>query len=405
MKIQQRPWTGGIFAIILLTAAGLTAFADFDTFARRYKTAGARERETLTQAFVTHQQANNGFPIVQTDGTVIFVYIGTGGEKNVGLVGDFRTRHFYSVYWDKPGIPMTPIAADGHIFFTRLKVRPGARLDYKFVIDGKFRTDPLNPRRWDGGIEGEVSELTMPGYREPTEIHPRKDTPKGSVHTLDETWAKPKVRIYLPANYHPSHTYPVIYTADGGAWMKYIKLPVILDNLIADRIIRPVIAVMIDSAEDRRSWYFYNPAYIRYLEKVVEFVESRYPVRRDVGGRLLTGASAGGRAALFVSLERPALFRNLGMLSPSLTGSPHYYEPYFSGRKRPDPTLNIWMSAGTYENYIHEDVKVMERYFKQVGLKNKTVYTPEGHSFGTWRHLIKDMLIYFFPRIKNESKK
>ena len=56
-----------------------------------------------------------------------------------------------------------------------------------------------------------------------------------------------------------------------------------------------------------------------------------------------------------------------------------------------------YMSAGTYEEYIHRDTRTLERYFRKVGVKTKTIYTHEGHSFGAWRNLTPDMLEYFFP--------
>lgn len=102
-----------------------------------------------------------------------------------------------------------------------------------------------------------------------------------------QTHGKNLPGLLLPAGYGSSNTYPVIYTADGSAWRKFMALPVILDNLIADRVIEPVMAVMIDSAKDRRSWYFYNPKYLEYLGKVVKYVDKRYSTRAD-DGRLVS---------------------------------------------------------------------------------------------------------------------
>ena len=53
------------------------------------------------------------------------------------------------------------------------------------------------------------------------------------------------------------------------------------------------------------------------------------------------------------------------------------------------------MSAGTYEGGIVEDVKLLDRYFTRAHIRHRTVYTPAGHNFGTWRHLTPAALTYF----------
>jgi enterochelin esterase-like enzyme len=100
---------------------------------------------------------------------------------------------------------------------------------------------------------------------------------------------------------------------------------------------------------------------------------------------------------MYVGLELPGLFKNVSMLSPALTGPLYYFEPYFSSRKRPDPNLRIWMSAGTYEGSIYRDAQTMEAYFRRIDIPIQTVYLHQRHSFGAWRESAADMLLYFFP--------
>ena len=113
-------------------------------------------------------------------------------------------------------------------------------------------------------------------------------------------------------------------------------------------------------------------------------------------GRTHAGTSAGGRITLYVGLERGDLFGNIAMLSPAFRAPPHYLEPYFSGTKRPTRGLRVWLSAGAYEGGICADTRAMERYFKRVGTDTESLYTHEGHSFGTWRNATVAMLQRFF---------
>jgi enterochelin esterase-like enzyme len=380
--------------LILPSAAFSQSFTSFEDFLRQYEASSPELRHELAQSFLEWQRVRGGFPIVDRNGNAVFFYLGNGKEQDVRVVGDFHPSSFFNIYWDSIGEPMT---REGSVFYKRNKFEPDARIDYKFIIDGQSTIDPLNPHTlFSGAGGGEVSELIMPGFILSTETLERPGIPKGTLHIVQEPWATPKVTIYLPPGYDPSKDYPTLYTADGSAWVEIIKLPTILDNLIADRAIEPIIAVMIDAAKDRRAWYYFNPEYLAYLRRVVSHVDSHYSTRARVEERVHVGSSAGGRITLYTGLELPGLFRNLGMLSPSFDGPAYYYEPYFSGRKRPDPNLRVWLSAGTYEGSIHRDAQTMEVYFKKVGAKMKFVYVHQGHSFGAWRNLTPDMLKYFF---------
>jgi enterochelin esterase-like enzyme len=371
-------------------------FSDFDSFAITYTNTSPALRDKLIQSFITWQKQRGGFPIIEQEGEVVFFYQGVGTEQEVKLLGDFSARNFYSVAWNQTGEKMRRLVPNGPVFFVKRKFERDARLDYKFVVDGKATRDPLNNHSVVSGPGGDASELIMPDYRIPREVSRRENIPRGTVGRVNENWAQPIVKVYLPPGYNPNSTYPVIYTADGAAWADLMGLPIILDNLINDGSIKPVIAVMVDPTADRSSWYFYNPAYLQYIEKVVGYIDSHYATQAEPGGRLHIGTSAGGRISLYAGLERPDLFHNIAMLSPSLVGPPHYYGEYLNGNKRPPAHLNIWMSAGSYEGYIYQDTKMMERYFKSIDLRSSTTYTREGHSFAAWKNITVSMLQYFF---------
>ena len=364
--------------------------AAFERFLVEYRAAMSDDaRAELAGRFIAAQRA--GFPIVAADGTAVFLFHGT--EREVKLVGDFQTRGFHDINWDRAGQPME---REGAVFHARLRFQPDARFDYQFLVDGQPRPDPLNPRAIPSGaaLSLEASEVVLPGYA-------RLDIPsspaRGSLHVIDEAWAKPRVTIYLPPGHDPDERYPTLYSADGSAWIDYIGLPAILDHLIATRRIEPVIAVLIDAAEDRSAWYAYNPSYLAYLERVVDHVDRHHATRRDPSARVHLGTSAGGRAALFAALERPHLFGGVGLLSPSLGNAVYYFAPFFAGERRPPPGLRIWLGAGTHEGSICEDARTVERTFRAAGAIIESRYTHEGHSFGTWRRAAVDALAFLLP--------
>lgn len=306
-------------------------------------------------------------------------YTGAGGD--VRVIGDFLPKSFYRPDWDPRGIAMT---REGERWVARLRLARDARFDYQLVVDGVAGPDPANPRRVESGYGGPSSELVMPDHEPRIEAEPRAGVATGTLVTVDEPWATPKVTIYLPPGYSGAARYPTLYTADGAAWRDLIRLPTILDNLIADGAIIPIIAVMIDAAEDRSAWYYFNPDYLTYLERVVAYVDTHFST--DPSARVHAGTSAGARASLQAGLERPDLFPSVALLSPSIAGPPHRYDAYF-GRRTP----HAFVSAGIYEGAICEDARFLGRW-----LHSTPVFTPEAHSFGTWRNVTPLMLRHFY---------
>jgi enterochelin esterase-like enzyme len=355
---------------------------------REYQSANPARREALVRSFIERQGAAGGFPIVSDSGFAAFVFIGSGTERDVRLVGDFDSRDFHDIAWDREGIPMERMAPDGSLFLAALRVEPDARLDYQFLVDGTPVPDALNPRgiHSGAGLSEKASQLVMPAYRAPRELVPRAGVPQGTLVVVDAPWAVHRVTVYLPARYDHRGSYPVVYTADGAAWRDIIRLPTILDHLIADRAIPAVIAVMIDAPDDRSAFYSYNPGYLSYLRTVVAYVDHQYATRSSATGRVLIGTSAGGRAVLYAALELPSMFGRVALLSPALGRAFYYFEPYLTGRRRPHPALRVWLSAGTYEGAICQDTLALERYLRSVHLQTRTSYTHQGHSFGAWQH-------------------
>jgi enterochelin esterase-like enzyme len=391
---RRRLFALAVLPVLLTSASRGQGFTGFDDFFRRHQAAAPDARPELTQLFVKWQQTHGGFPIADPSGRVVFVYFGTGQEQDVRVTGDFRPKNFFNPYWETVGERMTRV---GSAFYLEKTFEPDARLDYRFVVDGKGILDPLNARTLVSGTgEGDASELVMPAHRLPSELVAQPNVPKGTLQSLEEAWAMPKVTIYLPPGYDIDREYPALYTTDGSAWIDYIGVPTILDNLIASGAIEPIVAVLIDADVDRTSWYHFNPDYLEYLKRVVSHVDDHYATRARADGRLHAGTSAGGKSTAYVGFELPDVFGKLAMLSSSVSGPLYYFEPYFSGRKRPPSNLRVWLSAGTYEGAILSETETLEAYFKRAGIPTKAVYLHQGHSFGAWREAAVEMLQYFY---------
>src|SRR5262245_35579087 len=127
-----------VVALVLTTGCPAVSstqdFSSFEDFLRKYEMAQPESQGSLARSFIEWQQAHGGFPVRESDGKVVFVYIGNGNERDVRLTGDFRQISPFNIYWDSVGEPLSRV---GSVFYCRHAFETDARLDYKFIVDGK----------------------------------------------------------------------------------------------------------------------------------------------------------------------------------------------------------------------------------------------------------------------------
>ena len=163
---------------------------------------------------------------------------------------------------------------------------------------------------------------------------PREGVPKGKVTKY--TWETSKIYpgttrnywVYVPAQYDGSKPACVMIFQDGagfstetGAW----RLPVVLDNLIAQHAMPVTIAILIDPgvlpaaspdqmARFNRSYEYdgLGDRYARFLiDEILPEVGKQYKLSADPNDRGLAGSSSGGIAAFTAAWERPEAFRRV----------------------------------------------------------------------------------------------
>ena len=88
----------------------------------------------------------------------------------------------------------------------------------------------------------------------------------------------------------------------------------------------------------------------------------------------------------------PDLFANVAIQSPVFRGWPEVYDRYR------DPsllTLKVFLSYGTIGD--GEDGSAFAALLEEEGFDHLTIVRNEGHSWGQWRALLDDLLLFFFP--------
>lgn len=340
-------------------------------------------------------------PIRQND-SVAFVY--NGKANSVDWMGDFNGWG-YDKKFNNAGkkIPGTDL------WILKASFPEDARLDYKLVIDKQsWILDPLNPHHQWSGVGGGSpnSELRMPNYRDEEVQSVREGIAKGKIiadilYNSEKLGYQITYSVYLPAGVTEKKL-PVVYVTDGYEYLhpQLGNLPTVLDNLIADNRIEPVMAVFIDHREPanrtnnrRMQELVMNKNYLEFfVDEFIPYIELNYPASSSVEKRAILGSSVGGLNATYFAFSRPDIFGNVGIQSPSFWTRPQIYSlcDNPAGSK-----IKISMTSGLIND-------ASEGGRKMVGIleNNSCTYfyreVNQGHSWGNWKDLVDDILIDFF---------
>jgi enterochelin esterase-like enzyme len=335
--------------------------------------------------------SKKGVPMVYPK-EAVFVY--KGQATKVQVAGDFNS-------WNPAGTDFKRLEGTDY-WYLRREFPVAARLDYKLVVDDThWMLDPLNPKQCLGGF-GPNSELAMSGYLPCKVCEPKKGVVPGSLEThqvkslvLGRTY---EVKVYLPNGYDPAKRYPVAYFQDGNEYIKQGAATIILDNLIHQKKIQPVIGVFVVPANRNEEYAKTERERYRefFTEELTFFIDGRFSTLDSPDARLVLGDSYGGNISARIAFSQPDVFGLCGIHSGA------FQEDYFNTNsvvmdagKVPVKVASIW---GSYEGgRLPENMRLIRDYLKTRGFELMWMELPEGHSWGLWRATLDDMLMYFFP--------
>lgn len=281
------------------------------------------------------------------------------------------------------------------------------RLSYRISLNGnrKIILDPLNPYQNMEG-SGPVSELRMPAYVPPKAIVPRNGINHGllsndvTIYNQARGY-KVNYRVYTPAGYEQMQNLPTIYVVDGQEYAhdELGSMVIVLDNLIADGAIEPVIAVFIDQREpktaiNRRDDEFNSTTYEKFLvSELVPAIDVAYRTDPVPAKRAILGDSLGGIFVMRVGINHPDVFGLVAMQSPAPALLPEDYAALSeSANLLP---LKFFISVGTIGD-ITIPSRLFQKILKEKGYPLQYVEVSDGHSWGHYRAQLDEMLGYFF---------
>lgn len=338
-------------------------------------------------------------PDVQADGNVTFRFFDPGA-KDVKLQFEGESK------------PLALTRDDSGVWSVTLGPLAPEIYGYMFIADGVYLMDPNNPTIKPNLIQ---PQNTVEIQGTAPELWDVAEVPHGVVH---HHFYKSKVvgdqrdyYVYTPPGFDSKAKYPVLYLLHGysdGAdgWTAVGKANIILDNLLAQNKLKPMIVVMplgYGTPEMiRLKWAVWSHPDIRQenfdkfrkalITEVMPQVEDAYPVSRKREDRAIAGLSMGGSESLLTGLNNIDTFAYVGAFSAG--GLPESYATSFPSldAKQAKQLKTLWIACGSSDGLIDAN-RQFKAWLKTKSIPFTDIETPGAHTWMVWR----DNLIAFTP--------
>ena len=336
-------------------------------------------------------------------------------------------------FWSGPKMDMSK-QDDGTWTVTTTPVVPGLHY-YVFDIDGANVSDPGSAAFYGGSRFTSMVEIPEPG----STYYSIQNVPHGQVREVwyhsDVTGTWRHAMVYLPPGYDKDlkKRYPVLYLQHGGGedetgWIRQGRANFILDNLLAEKKVKPMIVVMAygyanragEVLPDMSKFQFGSPEWAKFFDtrmKVFEddvtqalipFVDSTYRTLTDRDHRAMAGLSMGGMQTFRITTDHLELFSYIGGFSGAggfLSGGKFDpktdYNGVFADPKSFAKKVHLlWLGVGTKEpERMRQGLKGLHQGLLDANIDHIFYESPgTDHEWQTWRRDLKD----FAPRLFNK---
>lgn len=300
--------------------------------------------------------------------------------------------------------PVREYTAPGAPPFTVLKKgeNPPATANGNFVIGPDYVPAPER-KVVEGVPQGRVQQfeidsrdtkLLNPGIARKVFGKVDPTNPKTLIVETHPIDYKRMITVYIPAQYQAGTAAPFLVVHDGPKGKPSLELPHILDNLIAQKRIPPIVMIQIangggDAQGHQRGKEYdtMSGVFAEYIEtEVLPRVEKNCSVQltRNPDGRAVMGSSSGGSAALIMAWFRPDLYRRVLTTSGTFVNQQWPFDPQY-----PD---GAW---GFHKTLIPNTPKKPIRLFISVGdrdLLNPNVMRDDMHDWVEANHRMAKVL-------------
>ena len=438
-----------VFALLTTMLAGGTCLAQTDKASKDPKAAARQEmvpaplRSASAPAVPAHPSPYNfpgvQYPRIEADSRVTFHFNAPTAQKvQVALV----TSGSNSL---NP-LPYDMVKGDDGVwtYTTNEPQSPGYH-NYWMLVDGAVVLDPGTNAFIGYSHMCNGFEIPEPGVN----YYDLKDVPHGNV-LIKNYFAKTinswrRIFVYTPPGYEKNATarYPVLYLQHGGGedervWIEMGRTNLILDNLLAEGKVKPMIVVMETSympgagavPAGARPWRwpgaagagrgfggFGGPGGGPYgqlmVNDLIPWIDSNFRTLADKDHRAMAGLSMGGMQTASVTMANLDKFSYIGLFSggaamgfgpggpgkaapgaaPAAAPAPFDIKTIYSGAMADPAEFNrkvkvLFMSFGSEPPLENpEGLKKHQEQLIAAGITNSYVYISPGtsHEWQTWR--------------------
>lgn len=373
----------GFLSIFFLRIAGQS----FQDFIFELNHLPPESRQSAVDSFLLVKPHS---PVIESD--TIANYYFTGNVASISIAGD-------ATGW-KPEVDVMRLLPGTIFWYFTAHYAEDTRIDYKLVLNGKdWIPDPRNADSIRSGF-GMNSELAMPGYIPPPEINFYNSISHGTI--FDTVFFSKSLRnsrtvqVYIPAPSGWSHPkFPVIVFHDGQDFLSLGNAKNILDYLIANGMITPVIGVFIPPVNRDEEYHGkHKEEYTEFIiEDVLGWLDRKYPTLTDPKYRALTGVSDGGNISLWMAVNRPDVFGKVAVFSSNVIN-----EILNEIQNKPAQPVKFYLDIGKYDiDVLITMTGNLSKLLGSQGYDSVLKEWNEGHSWGSWRAHLDEPLKVFFP--------
>lgn len=375
----------------------------------------------LSSSFLWGQQAlwkgeDITSPQINPDKTVTFRLVAPKASK-VEIEGDFLpSRHIQTPAGtqEAPGRKEMEEKENGLWELTTDSL-PGELYSYTFYINGQRTPDPNNV--YQNRDIATISNIFIVGGGK-GDLYQVQDVPHGNISKV--WYSSPtlgmdqrRMTVYTPAGYTEGHKkYPVLYLLHGAggdedSWGDLGRACQILDNLIAQGKIKPMIVVMPNgnggqqaapgqAADGMPKPQFMNPKMMEgSVEKafpdIMKYIEKHYRTINDKNHRAICGLSMGGFHSLYISARYPDKFGYVGLFSAAINRQSKgenndvydNLEEKLAVQFKHAPRL-YWIGIGSGD-FLYKDNAEFRKLLDRKGYKYTYMETDGGHIWRNWR--------------------
>jgi len=288
---------------------------------------------------------------------------------------------------------------DGNWTTTIGPVQPGFHY-YWLLVDGVPVNDPSSETYFGWARQSSGIDVPDPALN----FYEPQDTPHGDVrihwYRSSVTGQMRRVQVYTPPGYesNPRLRYPVLYLQHGSGesergWVAQGRANFILDNLIANGKMKPMIVVMehgyavaagASPAPAARGNEAFGDVVIRDL---IPEIDKTYRTRPDRASRAIAGLSMGGGQALNIGLTNLDKFAYIGSFSGAARNVD--LKTAYNGAFNDAAAFNkkvklLWIGCGTGD-FLYPSAVALHQNLDKAGIRNVWSEGPGLHEWQVWR--------------------